>query len=170
VLGEGERFSMTEGIEAVFPKLRGTNYRVSSPQDDVYNCIAWAAGATDAWWWPVGTGKIHWPDGAPRAETIEAFRDAFATLGYVVCASDELEPDFQKIAVFANGQGVPKHAARQLPDGRWTSKLGKQEDIEHALHDLTGAVYGSVVLIMKRPADGLRGGKNEGTILEGNKD
>jgi len=42
------------------------------------------------------------------------------------------------------------HAARQLPEGRWTSKLGELEDIEHALHDLTGTVYGSVVLVMKR--------------------
>jgi hypothetical protein len=25
------------------------------------------------------------------------------------------------------------------------------EDIEHALHDLAGTVYGSVVLLMKRP-------------------
>jgi hypothetical protein len=45
----------------------------------------------------------------------------------------------------------PLYAARQLPNGRWTSKLGEWEDIEHALHDLTGMVYGSVVLVMKRP-------------------
>jgi hypothetical protein len=47
---------------------------------------------------------------------------------------------------------VPKHAARQLPDGRWTSTLGPGEDLEHALHDLKGMVYGSVVLVLKRPA------------------
>jgi len=35
--------------------------------------------------------------------------------------------------------------------GRWASKLGRSEDIEHALHDLTGTAYGKVVLIMKRP-------------------
>ncbi len=38
-----------------------------------------------------------------------------------------------------------------LADGRWTSKLGPMEDIEHALHDLAGMVYGSVALVMKRP-------------------
>jgi hypothetical protein len=69
----------------------------------------------------------------------------------VVCTGDELEAGFEKIALFANDQGQPKHAARQLSDGHWTSKLGKSEDIEHALHDLTGVLYGSVVLIMKRP-------------------
>jgi hypothetical protein len=31
---------MTAGIEAVFPRLRAANYRVTSAQDDVYNCIA----------------------------------------------------------------------------------------------------------------------------------
>jgi hypothetical protein len=62
----------------------------------------------------------------------------------------ELESGFEKIALFAS-DGVPKHAARQLESGRWTSKLGTREDIEHALHDLEGAIYGSVALVMKRP-------------------
>jgi hypothetical protein len=45
---------------------------------------------------------------------------------------------------------VAKHAARQLPSGRWISKLGPSEGIEHRLHDLTGMVYGALVLGMKR--------------------
>lgn len=147
---------MVEGIEAVFPRLRGADYRVTSPPDDVYNCIAWAAGATDGWWWPVGAEKTHCLDSVPRETTVEAFREAFATFGYAVGADEELEPHFEKIALFANDERVPTHAARQLPDGRWTSKLGKNEDIEHALHDLEGTTYGSVVEIMKRtvPASG----------------
>jgi hypothetical protein len=82
---------------------------------------------------------------------VEAFRAAFATLGYAVCAGAEPESGFEKVALFAGAHGVPTHAARQLPSGRWTSKLGELEDIEHALHDLTGLVYGSVVLVLKRP-------------------
>jgi hypothetical protein len=76
---------------------------------------------------------------------------AFATLGYAVCASEGLEPGYQKVALFADEQGVPKHAAAQLTNGRWTSKLGKFEDIEHELHDLEGTGYGLVALIMRRP-------------------
>ena len=79
-----------------------------------------------------------------------AFRDAFATLGYVICDHEQLEPGYEKVALFTLA-GKPKHAARQLNNGRWTSKLGPMEDIEHALHDLTGMVYGSVVMILKRP-------------------
>ena len=48
-------------------------------------------------------------------------------------------------------QGVPLHAARHVPSGRWTSKLGELEDIEHALDGLEGTEYCSVVQIMKRP-------------------
>jgi hypothetical protein len=142
---------MVEGIESVFPRLRGTDWQVRSRPDDLYNCIAWAARATTNWWWPTGAENTDWPDGAPCEVTVEAFREAFATLGYVVCTGEELEPGFEKIALFANDQGVPQHAARQRSSGCWTSKLGKMEDIDHALHALEGEAYGSVVLIMKRP-------------------
>jgi len=62
-----------------------------------------------------------------------------------------MEVGFEKVALFADAQGLPLHAARQLSDGRWTSKLGEQEDIEHALRDLEGVAYGNVALVMKRP-------------------
>jgi hypothetical protein len=62
----------------------------------------------------------------------------------------EAEPGFEKVALFADASGMPQHAARQLATGRWTSKLGRMEDIEHALRDLEGGIYGSVVLLLKR--------------------
>jgi hypothetical protein len=147
---------MVSRIEQIFPALHGTAYQVTSPQDDKYNCIAWAAGDTSVWWWPDEAGhpeSSHWPAGTARVETVEAFRDAFITLGYGVCNDDTLELGYEKVALFALA-GHPTHAARQLPSGRWTSKLGPMEDIEHALPDLTGMVYGSVVLVMKRPVPG----------------
>jgi hypothetical protein len=146
---------MIEGIESVFPRLRGAEWHISSTLDDRYNCIAWAAGVTDDWWWPIGSENTFWPPGVPRELTLEAFRAVFASLGYVECASEQLEPGFHKIAIFANDQVIPKHAARQAATGRWTSKLGKMEDIEHKLRDLEGLVYGAVVLIMRRAADGV---------------
>ena len=46
---------------------------------------------------------------------------------------------------------VYTHAARQRPGGKWTSKLGKAEDIEHDTPDVVaGGLYGEVVLIMRR--------------------
>jgi hypothetical protein len=38
-----------------------------------------------------------------------------------------------------------------LPNGKWTSKLGRDVDIEHdTADDVAGGVYGEVVQIMKR--------------------
>jgi hypothetical protein len=85
-------------------------------------------------------------------ETVDAFRDLFASMGYVECASADLEAGFEKVALFAHGPDQPTHAARQLADARWTSKLGRLEDIEHSLRDLEGVEYGSVMLVMKRAA------------------
>lgn len=143
---------MVKHIEDFFPGLRGKAYQVTSPRSDAYNCIAWAAGVTSIWWWPLGDPrKSHWPDGVPRQETLDAFRLAFESLGYRTCGHAELEPGFEKIALFADPQGCPTHGARQLSDGKWTSKLGELEDIEHSLRDLEGSFYGAVMLVMKRP-------------------
>jgi hypothetical protein len=144
---------VVEPIEGCFPKLRTSPFQVTSPATRDYNCIAWAAGDTAHWWWPdldPSNDAIFWPVGVPKEETLEAFAAAFATLGYVPASSEEPEPGVEKIALFASGI-VPTHAARQLPGGRWTSKLGLREDIEHDLHAVSGEAYGTVVLVLKRP-------------------
>jgi hypothetical protein len=81
---------------------------------------------------------------------VQAFLAVFTMRGFEPGASETLEDGVEKIALFVNASGKPTHAARQLPSGRWTSKLGRGEDIEHDLQDLTGAVYGSVSLVLKR--------------------
>lgn len=91
----------------------------------------------------------YWPPGVPREETVEAFSAAFATLGYSPTADPSHESGVEKVALFANT--APTHAARQLPSGKWTSKLGQAEDIEHLLTGLTGVVYGRVVIVLGRP-------------------
>jgi hypothetical protein len=143
---------MVTPFEELFPGLRGSAYHDTSPATFAYNCIAWAAGETGAWWWPFGDPlESYWPASVLRAVTLPAFRDAFATQGYAPCDSDEAEPGFERIALFATAEGTPTHAARQLPTGRWTSKLGQAEDVEHGLRDLEGDIYGKVALVMRRP-------------------
>ena len=128
---------------------------MTSPADPVYNCIAWAAGGTAEWWWPLDDGRrTYWPAGVPREITINAFIAAFLTLGYTICPDEPVEPGSEKVAPFADADGVPTHAARQLATGQWTSKLGQSEDIEHELRALEGEVYGAVAVILKRPAPG----------------
>lgn len=139
------------GLEQFFANLLHTGYLITSPATADYNCIAWAAGVTDAWWWPDPMGINPWPASARRDESVAAFVEAFQSLGYLPCADDSVEPGFEKVALYALA-GLPKHAARQLPSGRWSSKLGPLEDIEHGLDSLVGAWYGNVVQILKRPS------------------
>ena len=125
---------MNGHLEAEFPNLRNRDYSVTSPTDPAYNCIAWAASDSLRFWWPVRQNPfVYWPRGVARDETLEAFIHAFETLGFAVCDNTNVEERFEKIAIYANAAGVPKHAARQLRNGRWTSKLGRDVDIEHTL-------------------------------------
>lgn len=135
-----------------FPRLTAENCRPTSPYDEGYNCIAWAAGDTEYWWWPDAMGQAYWPPDVPRAETIEAFVQAFGLQGYTQLSDDAVEPQKQKVAIYTDPSGKPTHAARQLPDGWWASKLGQQIDIEHELAALDGPAYGTVAVILARTA------------------
>jgi hypothetical protein len=68
-----------------------------------------------------------------------------------------LEKGIEKVAIFSkdfkNGKPrEPTHAAIQSPrrNGKWRSKMGKDEDIEHELLILEGRLYGTVQFFMWR--------------------
>ena len=161
---------MVKPLEQAFPGLSKGGFKVTSAKSLSYNCIAWALNNSNQWWWPLPEANdVFWPAGAPRVETLSAFQAAFASLSYTPCTDDSVEAGFEKIALFADANGLPLHAARQLANGRWTSKLGELEDIDHALHDLEGEFYGKVALLMKcrgtnqpKPIIGLIGGIGSG--------
>ena len=141
-----------DAIEDCFPQIAQTGYRVTSPQTPRYNCIAWAAGDTRRWWWPDPSPFAYWPPTIPRENSLTRFVEAFQTLGYEQCLDADLESGFEKVAVYVDANGVPTHAARQLPSGTWTSKLGREEDIEHgAPAGVEGKQYGFVAQMLKRP-------------------
>lgn len=136
-------------LEFYFPNLVGTDYQVTSPKTKRYNCIAWAAGKKLPYWWP--TPGSYWPTGARREVTISAFIEAFGCCGYEIAKGFELEPGTEKIAIYAKYH-KPTHAARQLVNGTWTSKLGALEDIRHSsLDHISGDLYGFPHLAMSRP-------------------
>jgi hypothetical protein len=136
-------------IPGAFPRLKPANHHITSPESLVYNCIAWSAGDVEHWWQP----GVFWPiDTPPGDYGIGVLRQLFEANGYQSCGMDiGLEPGFDKVALFGDSLYYT-HAARQLPSGKWTSKLGKAEDIEHdSPTDLAGGIYGEVVQAMKRP-------------------
>jgi hypothetical protein len=142
---------LPDHVRAAFPALRAEECEQTSPPDPKYNCIAFAAGDLGRFWWPHPKPFGYWPSAAPRVTTLAAFAAAYATLEYQPCASEALEPGLEKIAIFVDGANVPTHAARQLSDGSWTSKLGRAEDIRHPLRQVEGTAYGTVALVMSRP-------------------
>jgi len=127
-----------------------------------YNCHAFGAGITDAWWDPVDPARpgphmppwvrIDWPQGLPRNDwSLANFMGAFETMGYERCQGEDAETRVEKIALYASS-GAVTHTARQESGGNWISKLGSNIDLHHrAPGALESASYGSVVALMQRP-------------------
>lgn len=146
-----------EQVRSLFPRLHKLGFKLTSPQDEVYNCMAWAAGDNARWWQPgiVGQelGLYYWPTLTDET-TLQVYEAAFAELGYVRCDDTSLEPGFEKVILYVDSNGAWKHAARQLLDGTWTSKLGGLEDISHVAPDgVCGARYGEIGVVMRRPLE-----------------
>ena len=168
-------------LERGFPLLAAAGYKKTSEATGrpgtpgTYNCIAWAAEETwHGFWWPEPGG--YWPFWIRKPNpTVECFVTTFRSLGYVMCDNSKVERFYDKVALYAiheskNPQSLPRsprdfakweptHMARQLANGSWTSKCGKDEDIEHrtcwGLNSYgirNGAIneYGCAVLYMKR--------------------
>lgn len=142
-----------------FPGLDGSNHQTTSPVSRRYNCIAWAAGIDNLNVWPNGAAELQdepaitWPEGIRNDESIEAFVEYFASLGYALRAAPDYESGFLKIAVFTK-DGQTTHVSRQLPSQKWTSKMGWDGvDIEHNdLECIAGGQYGTASVFLKRPA------------------
>ena len=146
---------LSDPQKALLPGLKPGEYHVSSPGTDDYNCFAWAAHVDDRWWQPSDDPRHFWPPGAPTTLEVESVIVAYELVGFERCANVTSELGYEKIAIYVNSSGLPSHAARQLQDGRWTSKLGEWPDIEHdSLEVLEGAFYGQVSSIMRRQITG----------------
>lgn len=145
--------------ESKFPLLFSSGYEVKSPETidykyPIYNCIAFAADDQTQFWWPDQDGDAYWPEGVKREVTRAAFIQAYETIGYKVCDNGNVEDGYEKIALYEKN-GVPTHAAKQIDETWWKSKLGYWEDIEHktaeAVQTFNGiGWYGEVAFYMKR--------------------
>ncbi len=124
-----------------------------SPPTIAYNCVGYAVG-DPRWWQPSGDEGHVWLNDLPVGDySVAQYVDMFKRFGFLPCAGMEPEVGFEKLAVFGN-QGEFEHVAIQLSDGRWISKLGDLEDIQHpAAQNLEGNFYGKIDIILKRPGD-----------------
>lgn len=87
------------------------------------------------------------------AEILESPFPNLKQADYAITSEEDVDYNcYEKIAIYVDDSGDPSHAARQTSSGKWTSKIGELEDIEHgSLSDLEGEAYGTVAQIMKRP-------------------
>jgi hypothetical protein len=151
---------LRQELEALFPKLRGTQWSPKSYFDTSYQCIAWAACRTTFTWWPPRGTLLDeylllgcfWPEAAPDDDRVGGFIETFALQGYFRCESFDYEFGFQKVALFASANNIVTHMARQELLGRgWLSKLGVLEDILHRdVRAVENGTYGLVVAVLKR--------------------
>ena len=133
-------------VDSDFPRLAKEGYTVTSDPDCVYNCIAYAAGDRFTWW--SHAYGFYWPN-ASRTPRINSLVEVFEGLGFERCADASYERGFTKVALYEKN-GNWRHAAVQLEDGTWSSKLGPEEDINHQTPEsVTGDSYGDVHCIMR---------------------
>jgi hypothetical protein len=141
-------------IDAAFPNLASSDYTTTSPDDDGYNCFCWAIrqDKNDVWCSPTPIAGYYWPPGLARNATLITFIELYELEGgYVSCDNGTFEEGYEKIVLYVDATNEICHASRQLPSGKWTSKLGVLDDIEHDDPFVLEADYGPVLQFMKRP-------------------
>jgi type VI secretion system secreted protein VgrG len=135
-----------------FPRL-GEEFEVLAPASATYNCIGWSLGNSNSWVWPTLAGQ------PARLSDFDALY-YFYGFRRVNKLSYKRLPDHDKVLLYAirkpDGSVRLTHAALQMPDGSWSSKLGSLPLIRH-LHpgDVSGPSYGSpyIMYIRKRATE-----------------
>ncbi|HOB70603.1 MAG TPA: hypothetical protein PLD55_06520 [bacterium] len=137
-----------EELSFLFPNSQKEPFTETSPATNSYNCIAWAANDNSKWYWP--ENHCYWPEGVEKKETIDSFIKMFSTFGYEICSDGLCEEGIEKIVIFSDENGKPTHAARQIDENFWTSKLGREIDVSHTLNAMCNGDYGNPAVFMKR--------------------
>jgi hypothetical protein len=96
----------------------------------------------------------QWPDHLPHDSQPGTYIKFFESHGFEIAVDGDPEVGVEKIALYSM-DGEFRHVARQLSNGRWTSKIGEQEDIEHDLpeeleNDIPKYGYGRVTTYLQR--------------------
>lgn len=142
-----------EDLTAAFPGLAGEDFKILEPPSRYFNCVAFAAGDTTRIW-DYNEG-YYWPPWTTRDSRIESLMEVFAGLGYEPCDDGAAEDGYRKVALYEEN-GIAQHAALQVSNGRWQSKMGQGPVIEHlSPESISGRVYGAPTTFMRKavPAD-----------------
>ena len=149
---QARQLMLSPSMKASFPRL-GMQFVILAPptgtgpedqKEGNYNCIAWSIGETKRWVWP---GK-----------SVKSFDQMYAQKGYQRLKVRDYSKvtGHEKVVLYGrlteSGQMEVTHAARQMPNGTYTSKLGAGCLIVHATPEaLTGPSYGEPIAVYLRP-------------------
>ena len=126
-----------------------SGHSIKSP-DPACNCIAFALGDLENFWYDAGMSGYHWPPDFPSADTMEGWVRVFAVHGYEDASDGSFEQEFEKSRSMEPMRRLSTLLVKGK-NGAWVSKMGRGHDIEHpTLHAIQGDIIGSVVKIMKR--------------------
>lgn len=142
-----------------FPKLsQDIGFKVTSKATPNYNCIAWACNYNERWIQPPYMGNpnldcvVWWPPDVQEGMDIDCLVKVFEFQGYKKCDSFEHEDGYRKVTLYYNEETKEwTHAARELRNGCWTSKLGEYIDIQHGTpNTIENDDYGVVYCCMRK--------------------
>ncbi|CZB17161.1 hypothetical protein FLM9_788 [Candidatus Synechococcus spongiarum] len=81
---------------------------------------------------------------------MESLKQVFLGLEFQPCNDSRMEGGYQKVALYEQ-EGSWMHAAVQMANGRWCSKMGRGPVIEHqSPQSLSGGIYGEPSTYMRR--------------------
>src|SRR5260370_4986987 len=138
-------------IQPALTNLYRSYYSIESPKTPSYNCVAWAFSDTAQRWDQALVRGYYWPPGISRSIAVDNVIQMFEIIGHFErCAHGDLETGFEKIAIYQDADGDFSHVARQKSNGKWTSKLGRLDDIDHTSPLVLEQDYGPIVQFLKR--------------------
>ena len=119
-------------------------------ESEKYNCISYSLGLWYKWSWPTGNEYRYWPI-PNKTETKKAFDEFYLHHGYSLIDINNIgyESGYTKVALFVK-DNIPKHAAIQLDNTHWESKMGFYEIIKHKLNELEGGIYGNIIQLYSK--------------------
>jgi hypothetical protein len=143
-----------QDIRLALPHLKRSDYSLESKATSTYNCVSWAFSETTVKYDPAPIFGYYWPRRVSRSITALNYIAMFERVGHFTkCDNGELEPGFEKIAVYEELNGDFSHVARQRSKGTWTSKVGNLDDIDHPSPFVLEKDYGKITQFLKRPLD-----------------
>jgi hypothetical protein len=131
----------------LFPLL--TNYDlIPNSESDSYNCISHTIHLKEDISWPIDT-RHYWP--TKRELTKESFdlfyeHHGFEKLSILDFTYNE---NYTKVVLYTNNN-IPTHAAIQIDNTYWESKIGRLGIIRHDLFEIENDVYGEITQIYRK--------------------